>query len=64
MLELKTSKVGGAINDKACDTNAKAIDKELVEENMESAVTEIKPIESDAIPVRKDIFKDRIRIIA
>jgi hypothetical protein len=62
--EVKTSKVGEAVNDKACDTNAKAIGKELLEEDMESAVTEIKPIESDAVPLWKDIFKGRIRIIA
>jgi hypothetical protein len=62
--ELKTSKAGETINDKACDTNAKAIDKELLEEDMESAVTEIKPIESNIIPFEKDIFKDRIRILA
>jgi hypothetical protein len=62
--EEKASKDGEAIYDKACETNAKAVDKELSEDKMESAVTEVKPIESDIIPFEKDIFKDRIRILA
>ncbi|MEQ1598423.1 MAG: hypothetical protein ABL880_03555 [Methylotenera sp.] len=62
--ELKASKAGETINGKACDTNAEAIDKELLEKDMESAVTEIKPIESNIIPLGKDIFKGRIRIVA
>lgn len=59
-----TSKTGEFIKNKTCDTKAKVIDEDHEEGEMESAVTEVKPIESDAISNRKDIFKDRIRIVA
>jgi hypothetical protein len=59
-----TSKNGEIIKNKTCDTKAKVIDEDREEDEMESAVTEVKPIESDAISNRQDIFKDRVRIVA
>lgn len=61
---VNTPKTGEIIKNKTCDTKAKVTDVDRVEDDMESAVTEVKPIESDTISSRKDIFKDRIRIVA
>lgn len=66
-VQAKTMKPNTAANKKLPDTNAEMTNQEPMEEDMDSAVTEIKPIESDEsdmIPIKKDIFKDRIRIVA
>jgi len=62
--EVKTSKSCAPMNNKTRDTSVNAIDEDYDEDEMESAVTEVKPIESDIIPLGKDIFKDRIKIVA
>ncbi len=67
--EVKTSKDCASINNKSSnnktrDTSANAINEDYDEDEMESAVTEVKPIESDITPLGKDIFKDRIKIVA
>lgn len=46
------------------DTNAEMTNQEQMDDDTDSAVTEIKPIGSDTIPFGKDIFRDRIRILA
>jgi hypothetical protein len=66
-VQAKTMKPNTAANKKLPDTNAEMTNQEPMEEDMDSAVTEVKPIESDEsdiIPIEKDIFKDRTRIVA
>jgi hypothetical protein len=66
-VEAKTMKANTGANKKAADINTSMTNQEPMEDDTDSAVTEIKPIESDGsdiTPLEKDIFKDRIRIVA
>jgi hypothetical protein len=66
-IEAKTMKPNTAANKKLPDTNAEMTNQEPMEDDSDSAVTEVKPIESDEsdiIPIEKDIFEKRIRILA
>jgi hypothetical protein len=67
--EAKTSESCAPINNKtsnnkARDTSVKVIDEDYDEDEMDSAVTEVKPTESDISPFGKDIFRDRIKVVA
>lgn len=67
--EAKTSKSCAPIsnktsNNKTRDTSVNAIDEDYDEDDMDSAVTEVKPTESNISPFGKDIFRDRIKVVA
>jgi seryl-tRNA synthetase len=46
------------------DKIAEMTDQEQIDDDTDSAVTEVKPIESETIPLEEDIIKNRIRILA
>ncbi len=59
-----TSKAENTHKARPSDLNGAAMGKELTEDDMESAVTEVKPIESNVIPLGKDIFRSQNKPIA